>query len=476
MRPAARVTLLLAASVVVLLAACSSSASDPPSNSSPPPKSAASCGGASVSPGAAASLGLDGAEGASLAWSGRVGYPAVAEGDRLFVIGPQRCVLSLHGATGSQAWSWPVQGSSSSVMGLAASPRIVLVAFGDTHGHAPAMVYSATDQLVGLDPLTGEQRWSRHLVADGQGVPAVLVGGRVVVAEPKGTVIGLDAATGAKRWADLIPAGCIAADVQGGLSPAADVLPDAPAVTVVYQCADTQHLARLNPATGATQWTWTVPANWSVQYQSPVGSASGVLGVIVSGHGNPLAPLRTASTQTPPGYETDSLVAVDATTGKPLWQINDVVGSAGVYGGGGQLCLASGFGVTCYAAGTGAVSWREDPPAVPAGGGPAGPIFTAVVADAGRLYLTVATPKAKSIPRQSTTYHGSAGAFQLQVIDMASGHQASATSLPAFYGGSQQVVVSPDSPPGVLAVSDNDVFVSPQVHETNVIEAWPRRR
>lgn len=59
---------------------------------------------------------------------------------------------------------------------------------------------------------------------------------------------------------------------------------------------------------------------------------------------------------------------------------------------------------------------------------------------------------------------------------MASGHQASATSLPAFYGGSQQVVVSPDSPPGVLAVSDNDVFVSPQVHEANVIEAWPRRR
>lgn len=475
MKPAARVALLLAASVVVLLAACSADASGPPSTSSPPPRSASGCVGASVSPGAAVSLGLDAAAGASPTWSGRVGYAAVAEGDRLFVVGPQRCVLSLHGASGSQAWSWAVASSSSSVMGLAASPRIVLVALGDTHGHAPAMVYSATDQLVGLDPLTGQRRWTMRLAADGQDVPAVIAGSRVVVAEPDGTVVGLDAATGAKRWGDPIPAGCIAADAQGGLSPAADVLSDAPAVTVVYQCARAQRLARLNPATGATQWTWTLPAKWSVEYQSPTGSASSVLGVIVSGHGAPLAPLRGAATQTPPGYQTDSLLAVDARTGKPLWQINNIVGSAGVYGGAGQLCLVSGFGVTAYAAATGAVSWREDPPAAPTGGGPAGPIFTSAVTTAGQLYLAAATAKAKSIPSQSTTYHGSAGAFQLQMIDMASGHQTNATPLPAFYGGTQQVVVSPRSPPGVLAVSDHNIFVSPQIHETNVIEAWPRR-
>lgn len=423
------------------------------------------------------SLGLDAAPAVLPAWSGVVGFGSVAMGDRLFVIGSKGCVLALRDSNGSQVWSSSMAGSSS-VMGLAASKAIVVVARGGGHGHAPAMVYSATDELIGLDPLTGERRWTVHLAADGQGVPAALVDGQVVVAEPQGTVVGLDAASGAKRWTDPIPVGCTAEGTQGGLSPAADVLPGAAAVTVLYQCADTQRLARLDPATGATQWTWILPRNYSVQYQSPVGDAAGVFGVIVSGlgHVSPLAPLRPASTQTPPGVETDALIAVDATTGKPRWQINNVVDSAGVYGGGGQLCLGSGFGLTCYVAGTGAVSWHEDPAAVPTDGGPAGPELTSMVADAGQLYLTRATATTRSIPPESTTYRGPAGAFRLQVIDMTSGHQTSALPLPAFYGGPRQVVVSPDTPPGVLAVSDNDVFVTPQLQETNVIEAWPRQR
>ena len=359
-------------------------------------------------------------------------------------------------------------------MGVVASRRIVLVALGDLHGRGGAGEYSATDHLVGLDPLTGQRRWAMSLAADGQTVPAVLAGSRVVVAEPDGTVIGLAAATGTTRWRKPIPSGCTAGDPQGGLAPAVDVLPAAPEVTVLYQCGGGQRLARLNPTTGATQWTWTLPATWSLEYQSPAGSASGVLGVIVSGHGAPLAPLRSVSTQSPPG-ETDSLVAVDAMTGTPVWQINHVAVSAGVYGGRGQLCVASGFGVTAYSAPTGAVSWHENASATPTNGGPAGPYSSSVVADAGRLYLTAATPKAKSIPSQSTTYRGSPGTFQLQVIDMASGHQTNTTPLPAFYAGSQQVVVSPDSPPGVLAVNDHDIFVSPQIDETNIIEAWPRR-
>ena len=45
-------------------------------------------------------------------------------------------------------------------------------------------------------------------------------------------------------------------------------------------------------------------------------------------------------------------------------------------------------------------------------------------------------------------------------------------ALPAFYGRHNGVVVSPDSPPGVIAVSGQLAFVSLQVCGTQVIEAF----
>ncbi len=68
------------------------------------------------------------------------------------------------------------------------------------------------------------------------------------------------------------------------------------------------------------------------------------------------------------------------------------------------------------------------------------------------------TAAAKSIPTESTAYRVPAGAFQPQVIDMASGQVLGAAPLPAFYGGGEGVVVSPDGPPGVLALGNGEVF------------------
>lgn len=416
-------------------------------------------------------MGLNTAGATVPAWSGRVGYDVVADSRRIYAVGSGRCVLALAAANGALQWSWRAAGSPT-VMGLEASAHVVLVTLGHSHGQAPAMVYPATDQLIGLDPQTGAQLWRVRLGIDGQSVPAVIAGEHVVIARADGTVIGVDARTGTRRWANPLPAGCTVANGRGGLSPAANVLPDTPATIVLYQCSGGQRLARIDPATGATQWTWQLPAGWWVQYQSSAGESAGVLGVIVSGHGIRLAPINPAPTQTPRGYETDSLVALDTSTGRPLWQLPNVVVSAGVYAGSDQLCLVSGYGITCYAARTGQASWHQDSPAPPHHGGPDGPDFTAAVVDAGRLYLATATNAAAAIPSQSTTYRAPAGAFQLQAINMADGHRLSVQPLPAFYAGRQQVVVSPDTPLGVIAVTDGRVFVSAQLHETNVVEAF----
>lgn len=423
-------------------------------------------------PGAPVSLGLDARGASAPVWSARVGSAEVADGGSLFSASGTGCVVAVQGGSGRQTWSWAVP-RFSTVMGLAAGPQIVLAATGASRGHAPAMVYSATDQLTGLDPRAGTQRWSLHLADDGQGVPAVIADGRVIVAESNGTVIGLDAVTGVRRWLDPVLRGCAARDVQNGLSPAAAMMPtSASNVIVVYQCPYGSRLVRVNPASGAAQWTRTLPAGWSVAYQSPAGGSAGVIGLLAQGRGAAIAPLKAGTPESPTGYETESVLALSATTGRPPWQLDDVATSAGVYGGGGQLCVVSGFGAACYSADTGARSWQWTPPVTPSDGGPAGSDFTAVATHAGQLYLAVPTPAAKSIPTGSTTFHPPSDSFELRAIDMGSGRTLTVTPLPAFYGGQQQVVVSADSPPGVLAVGNGDVLVSPQLHETDVVEAF----
>ena len=116
------------------------------------------------------------------------------------------------------------------------------------------MVYATTTRLVGLDPSTGAQRWSFSLADDSQGVPATVVGGVVVVAQASGQVLGLDPTTGRERWADRVPAGCRVM-AQGGLVPGAAVVPGIDSALLAYDCADTQVIVRVNPATGARLWS-----------------------------------------------------------------------------------------------------------------------------------------------------------------------------------------------------------------------------
>ena len=424
--------------------------------------------------GAPRSFGLDKQGVPTPMWSARAGSVEAVEGLSTFTV-LDGCVLALSQVSGQEEWGWaPARGAQ--LMGVTAGSGIVVVATGVVKGTAPAMIYAVVDGLVGLDARTGRELWRRPLAHDGQAIPmpASVAGGDVVVSEANGAVVGLSAATGSERWSDPPPVACVPpsdSGAQTGLSPVASVLPGGPAVTVSYQCrASSSEVVGYDPATGAKTWAWRAPAGWSVQYQSPVGSAPGVIGLVASGPGS-ISARRVVWPFGPAGYESYDVVAVDEVSGRPLWEMEGVPASSGVYGGAGELCAASGFGVECLNPESGALIWRWQPVDAPANGGQAGP-SPGVVASSERLYLVAPTEAARRIDSQSTTQQSPPGTFDLRVTNMATGQVVEDQPLPAYYGGSQGVVVSVDAPPGVMAVGTAVVLVSPQVQESDVVEAF----
>lgn len=390
------------------------------------------------------------------AWSATAGVVDVVDGRDLVSVLNGACVVAQDAATGREIWSWAGGNGPSSPLGLAASGGTVVVAMAASRGTAPAMVYSVMAGLVGLDAATGHERWSRTLADDGQATAAKVVGDDVVVTEDDGTVLAVNADSGATLWTDRPPAGCSGGNSYvPGLSPAAAFLPGGRSATVVYQCkSGPSQIADISPASGAVDWSWTAPSGWSVDTRAPAGFSSGVVAVIVSER----APATDSATA--------NVVAVDESTGRILWQANETPSSAGIYAGAGQICVAATFGVQCQNARTGALSWTWHPVATPGQGGP-GEYFGGVVADSGRLYLVA--------PAQTSISPSPAGAaFDLMVLDMATGKVIDDRPLPAYNGGPEVISVSVDSPPGVLAVAPGEVFVSPQFRETPVVEAFPR--
>jgi hypothetical protein len=125
----------------------------------------------------------------------------------------------------------------------------------------------------------------------------------------------------------------------------------------------------------------------------------------------------------------------------------------------------SAFGLN----GTGIWEWR--PAVVPGHGGMAGPVG-GVAAASGRLYVVAPTGAARRINPESLTQRSPPGAFHLRVMDMATGRVASDQPLPAYYGGGTGVVVSVQSPSGVMAAGAGMVFVDPELYSNDVVEAF----
>ena len=98
-------------------------------------------------------------------------------------------------------------------------------------------------------------------------------------------------------------------------------------------------------------------------------------------------------------------------------------------------------------------------------------MFSAMAGN-GALHVIEPTARAAGIPSASTEYRSAPGAFTLVSLDIATGQLIDTVRLPAFYGGPGQVVVSVESPPGVVAVTGSDTIVSPQFRETDTAEAF----
>jgi hypothetical protein len=95
------------------------------------------------------------------------------------------------------------------------------------------------------------------------------------------------------------------------------------------------------------------------------------------------------------------------------------------------------------------------------------------------MYLVAPTSAARRINPESTSQRLAPGAFQLRVMDMATGRVIDDRPLPAYYGDPQPtaysgigVVVSLDSPPGVEAAGAGLALVDPQFGEGDVVEAF----
>jgi outer membrane protein assembly factor BamB len=433
--------------------------------------SGASCSRPSVSKGVVA-RGLEVGQADSPKWSGEVSAALAVAGTRAFSDSGGACVSEIDASSGAAGWSWAA-GGSAIVMGAVATEDAVVVATGHSHGTAPAAVMPATDRVVGLDPRTGVRRWSVEVGQDGQSVPAVVSDGSAIIAKADGSLLGVDAVTGRSEWVVPAPAGCTSSKALTSPDVAVNLLPGVGGAIVDYHCDGPERLVQLDASSGAARWTRSLPDGWAVQYQSPAASDATVLGVLVSGNGAAIAPLRSSSHDVSATTGTVSLIALNAATGAPLWQVDGISSAAGAYSGAGRLCTASGSGATCYAEASGAQSWQRASSAPPSSSGLSS-FGDGVVAENGLLHVVEATAAATSIPPESTTYRAAPGTFVLETIDMSTGRVLDSRALPAFDGGPDQVDVSPDSPPGVVGAADGVTLVSPQLDETTVIEAFAR--
>jgi outer membrane protein assembly factor BamB len=389
-----------------------------------------------------------------------------------------QCVQATSIATGQPLWTWSAA-THPPVMGVIAGHGIALVATGLPHGTGSAADFVLTNRLTALDAATGRQLWTMALAGhgdgqgDGQSVPAAITNGpatgtgaTVIVAQANGTVQAVDAQTGAPRWTDPVPSACRPSG-QGNTVPVATILTASP--TVLYQCANANEVTAFTPATGAPRWTWQAPKRWSINIPPEVTTTANVTALVATGPGA-AASNRLTTTIGPPAYDPAQVVAIDDNTGRPLWELDDVADSGGLYASNGQICPVSPYGAECLNARTGAESWQWRPAVTPSQES-ASPASTAVATN-GRLYLVAPTQAAAKIDSASTTQRSAPGTFVLQVMDIATGHVIATRPLPSFYAGPNGVVVSADSPPYVAEVDGPLVLVVPELGNPQVVEAF----
>ena len=224
----------------------------------------------------------------------------------MVVVGDDTAVRAYDASSGALGWCRPHAGA-------------VAVA-GQT-----VVVLAPTGTLTGVDPATGHERWSVKTAPSPEGVllpglPLPLLGGRTnayldtSMLSPPGSVIAIDPATGATRWT-WTPTECDAAQAGQPVPPGQPLPmcvggPWTPVEGPLVYLSDINaaRIVALDPGTGAQRWAIATDG------QSGAISATDDTVAFVSS-AIPTAP--SAEGETPP--LTGRLVAVDARSGAQRW-------------------------------------------------------------------------------------------------------------------------------------------------------------
>jgi outer membrane protein assembly factor BamB len=509
---AVRIHAPLTVAAVALLASggvagCGTQASSLQVRSSAPSVGACSLSKALGQAGAPAGLGLDATGATAPAWSAQAGRLSVAVGGTAYgteydTATKTECIVAVDLATGGLEWDSPPPAGHPDLFGVIADGSTVLAPTGVDVGNAPDLVLPLVNQLAAYDSLTGVVRWTVDIPDDGQGIPALMLGGVVVVSEADGTLLGLSEGDGHQLWSDSYAFSCagkggtVSNIPAGTLAQVLGVLGAGPDVAVGYQCAGTGGggVAAVDAATGGRVWSWPMPGGWEGDWQVAGTADSGATGgdvvavpisqlppanapAVTTGPPGPLLPTMITNIY---GYsEGTDVVVLDAASGQPLWDLENVAGQAlSVLGGAGSLCLLTDAGADCRDALTGASLWSKHWPGAHASS--QNPALDCIdmemvaqpcaVSAGGLLYVALATDAAPGDANPPGPPES--GIFVLTELDMATGATVASLPLPGFSAGPDGIGVSLEGPPAVVQVAGGMVLVSPQFQETDVVEAF----
>ena len=434
------------------VAGCGTQASSLQVGSSAPSVGACSLSKAPGQAGAPAGLELDATDATAPVWSAQAGRLSVAVGGTAYgteydTATKTECIVAVELATGGLEWDSPPPAGHPDLFGVVADGSTILAPTGVDVGNAPDLVLPLVNQLVAYDSLTGVVRWTVDIPDDGQGIPAPMLGGVVVVSEADGTLLGLSEGDGHQLWSDSYAFSCagkggtVSNIPAGTLAQVLGVLGAGPDVAVGYQCTGTGGggVAAVDAATGGRVWSWPMP-----------------------------------------GYsEGTDVVVLDAASGQPLWDLENVAAQVlSVVGGTGSLCVLTAVGADCRAALTGASLWSAYWPGAHASS--QNPALDCVdmaaiaqpcaVSVGGLLYVALATDAARGDANPPGPPES--GIFVLTELDMATGATVASLPLPGFSAGPDGIGVSLESPPAAVEVAVGLVLVSPQFEETDVVEAF----